>query len=64
MAQDAQAERATLRVGQNDLLELVYEGQIRSVVIRKPGAIRGIRLIFMPSLEAFLEGLSKQGVAT
>jgi len=45
------------------LLELAYEGQIRSVVIRKPGAVRGIRLIFMPSLAAFLDGLSKQGAA-
>jgi hypothetical protein len=43
---------------------LAYEGQIRSALIRKPGAARGIRLIFTPSLEAFLEGLSKQGVAT
>jgi hypothetical protein len=32
------------------LLELSSARKIRSVSIKKPGAVRGIRLIFMPSL--------------
>lgn len=39
------------------LLELEAAKKIRSVVLRKPGAVRGIRLIFLPSLHAFLESL-------
>jgi hypothetical protein len=39
------------------LLELESEKKIRSVVLRKPGAVRGIRLIHLPSLHAFLESL-------
>jgi hypothetical protein len=42
------------------LLELINAGHIRSVVIRKPGAIRGIRLIFMPSLAEFLDNLKEK----
>jgi hypothetical protein len=37
------------------LFELVEQGEIKSAVIRKPGAQKGIRLIFMPSLAAYLE---------
>lgn len=39
------------------LLELEAAKKIRSVVLRKPGAVRGIRLIFLPSLHAFLQSL-------
>jgi hypothetical protein len=40
------------------LLELSNAGLIRTVVIKKPGAIKGIRLIYMPSLRAYLERLA------
>jgi len=40
------------------ILELSEAGLIRTVAIRKPGAIRGIRLIFMPSLYSYLESLT------
>ena len=42
------------------LLELKEAGHIRSVVIRKPGAVRGIRLIYMPSLMQFLDSLAEK----
>jgi hypothetical protein len=38
------------------LLELIQLGEIRSAVIRKPGSIKGIRLIYMPSLSTYLDG--------
>jgi hypothetical protein len=40
------------------LLELGAAGLIRTVAIRKPGAIKGLRLIYMPSLRAYLERLA------
>jgi hypothetical protein len=43
------------------LLELSDAGKIRTVAIRQPGAIKGIRLIFMPSLFAFLDSLTTPG---
>jgi hypothetical protein len=43
------------------LSELSDAGLIQSVVIRKPGAVKGIRLIFMPSLFAYLESLKAGG---
>jgi hypothetical protein len=39
------------------LLELSSARKIRSVSIKKPGAVRGIRLIFMPSLREYLASL-------
>jgi len=42
------------------LIELGAAKKIRSVVLRKPGAIRGIRLVYLPSLHAYLESLEKQ----
>ncbi len=36
------------------LLELVELGEIKSAVIRKPGSQKGIRLIYMPSLNSYL----------
>lgn len=41
------------------LLEACERGDVRSCVIKKRGAIRGIRLIFLPSLFEYLERLSK-----
>jgi len=42
------------------LLELSEEGQIRTVAIRKPGRMKGIRLVYMPSLLAYLDSLSTE----
>jgi len=42
------------------LLEITQDPQsgVRSAVIRKPGRVRGIRLVFMPSLFAYLNRLA------
>jgi hypothetical protein len=42
------------------LSELSEAGLIQSLVIRKPGAVKGIRLIFLPSLFAYLESLKPE----
>jgi hypothetical protein len=39
------------------LLELHEAGLIRTVAIRKPGAMKGIRLVYMPSLLSYLDSL-------
>jgi hypothetical protein len=41
------------------LLELHRLGHIKMAVIRRPGAIKGIRLVYLPSLYAYLDGLAK-----
>ena len=45
------------------LLEIIQnpESGVRSAVIRKPGRTRGLRLIFVPSLLAYLDRLSGDG---
>ena len=43
------------------LTELALTGAIRSTLIKKRGAERGIRLIFLPSLQDYLFRQSKQG---
>jgi hypothetical protein len=42
------------------LFEIIQdpESGVRSAVIRKPGRVRGIRLIYMPSLYAYLNRLA------
>jgi hypothetical protein len=40
------------------LLELSDAGHIRTVALRKPGRLKGIRLVFMPSLYAYLDSLT------
>lgn len=42
------------------LYELAREGSIRTVLIRKPGALRGVRLIEAASLFRFLQGLADE----
>jgi hypothetical protein len=44
------------------LLELVLgsKGKIKTVSLKKPGAIRGVRLIHLPSLQTYLAGLAEQ----
>ncbi|OVE76762.1 hypothetical protein BVX97_00495 [bacterium E08(2017)] len=37
------------------LYELIKEGEIRSVSLKKPGHIRGCRLIWLPSLMDYLK---------
>lgn len=38
-----------------ELYILIKEGQIRTKVLRKPGRERGIRLINIPSVRAYIE---------
>jgi hypothetical protein len=40
------------------LFELSQAGLIRTVHIKKKGAIRGVRLVFLPSLNKYLHGLN------
>jgi hypothetical protein len=40
------------------ILEMCLRGEVKSTVIRKRGAVRGIRLIYMPSLAEALDGLA------
>jgi hypothetical protein len=40
------------------LLELSEAGLIRTVAIRKPHAVKGIRLVYLPSVYAYLDSLS------
>ena len=42
------------------LLELSEAGLIRTVAIRKPGAVKGIRLIYTPSLLEYLDSLTPE----
>ena len=42
------------------LLELSQAGLIKTVSIRKPGATKGIRLIFVPSLREFLDKCTQE----
>jgi hypothetical protein len=46
------------------LLEIIQDPQsgVKSAVIRKRGRVRGIRLIFLPSLLSYFERLADQGV--
>ena len=44
------------------LLEIIQDPktEVKSAVIRKPGRVRGIRLIFLPSLLTYFERLADQ----
>jgi len=42
------------------ILELSQAGLIKTVSIRKPGANKGIRLIFVPSLREFLDKCTQE----
>ena len=37
------------------LYDLIRTGKIKSSCLKKPGAIRGIRLVWLPSVFAFIE---------
>jgi hypothetical protein len=49
-----------LGLSRTTLLELSEAGLIRTVAIRKPGAIKGIRLVYLPSLYSYLENLTEE----
>jgi|SRR5271165_4771105 len=42
------------------IFELSQAGLIKTVALRKPGAIKGIRLVFMPSLLEYLEKVAAE----
>jgi hypothetical protein len=44
------------------LYQLMSEGQIKSVCVRSKGNIRGMRLISVESIDAFLESFTKREV--
>ena len=46
-------------LSRTSLLELHRLGHIKMAVVRKPGSLRGIRLIYLPSLHAYLDELAK-----
>jgi hypothetical protein len=48
-----------LGLSRTTLLELSNSRKIRTIAIKKPGAIRGIRLVFMPSLLKYLNSLGE-----
>ena len=41
--------------------ELIKDGRIRSANLRKPGALRGIRLVWLPSVMAYLDRFATGG---
>jgi hypothetical protein len=46
------------------LLELCEAGDVKSTLLRKRHAMRGIRLLYLPSLRAFLENKATGGCET
>ncbi|MFN0128009.1 MAG: hypothetical protein ACKV19_15120 [Verrucomicrobiales bacterium] len=42
-------------LGRSYLYELITQGRIRSYALKKRGAVRGIRLIHLPSLREYIE---------
>jgi hypothetical protein len=42
------------------LCEMLARGDIQGITVRRPGAVRGKRLIFKQSLADFLKGLAEQ----
>ncbi len=41
--------------GRSTLYELASEGSIRTVALKRPGSVRGMRFVYLPSLAALLE---------
>jgi hypothetical protein len=37
-------------------------GQVKVIAIRKPGALKAIRLVYMPSLDAYLHRLATEPI--
>jgi hypothetical protein len=44
------------------LLELDQMGLIKIIAIRKPGAAKAIRLVFVPSLDSYLQKLASESI--
>jgi hypothetical protein len=51
-----------LGLSRTTLLELAERREIKIANIRKPGSLKGIRLVWMPSLREFLERASSTKV--
>lgn len=45
-------------LGRTYLFQLTKRGKIKSVALREPGKARGVRLLYKPSILAFIEGQS------
>lgn len=46
-------------LSRSHLFELIQAGKVRSVSLRKPGNIRGPRLIWLPSVFKYIEDAGK-----
>jgi hypothetical protein len=49
-----------LGLSRTTLLELSVAGLIRTVAIKKPGATKGIRLCYVPSIYSYLDSLAEE----
>jgi hypothetical protein len=50
-------------IGRSTLYQLISSGSVKSVLLRKRGRQRGIRLISADSLRAYIESFATEGVA-
>jgi hypothetical protein len=41
--------------GRSTLYQLASEGRIKTVALKRPGSVRGMRFVYLPSLVALLE---------
>jgi hypothetical protein len=44
------------------LIELDQQGLIKIIAIRKPGALKAIRLVYLPSLDGYLHKLATESI--
>jgi hypothetical protein len=51
-------------LGRSSLYELIREGKIKSVCLRKRNNIRGVRLISADSLSSLIESAATEGAAS
>ena len=51
----AKGTEPTTGLHRSFIYELVKAGSIRTASIRKPSALKGVRLVWLPSLLAFIE---------
>ena len=50
-----------LGMARSTLMEMISRGEIKSTVIKKRGAVRGIRLIYLPALLETLHRMAEGG---
>ena len=43
--------------------DLIKKGKIKTACLRKPGALRGVRLVWLPSVSAYVEKFASGGTA-